>query len=76
MKALVYLLAARALDVAREREEAHTRRPEEPLGPLATTEATAMAWRRWSQAGKTVARPTERSRRRPSEAPQTRPTSA
>jgi hypothetical protein len=76
MKALVYLLASRALDVARDREEVHPRRTEESLGPLATTEATASAWRRWSQAGKAVTGTPDRSRRHPSEAPVRRPTSA
>jgi hypothetical protein len=49
MKALVYLLGARALDVARERDDILTRTAEELPGPLATTDATAAAWRRWRE---------------------------
>jgi hypothetical protein len=47
MKALVYLLGARALDVARERDDIPPRTAEQLPGPLATTDATAAAWRRW-----------------------------
>ena len=63
MKALVYLLGARALDLARDRESVHPGRAEELSGPLATTEATAAAWRHWSQEGKESAATTDRSRR-------------
>ena len=50
MRALAYLLGARALDIARD--AGSTQRPvqEVPLGPLATTPETASAWRRWSEA--------------------------
>jgi len=53
MKALVYLLGARALDIAQERNDV---RPiaEEPPGPLATTTETAAAWRGWSRQGGTA----------------------
>jgi len=52
MKALAYLLGARALDAAREAEPGiRWPKPEEPLGPIATTEATAAAWRRWRDRG-------------------------
>jgi len=52
MKALAYLLGARALDAAREAETGiRWPRPEEPLEPIATTEATAAAWRRWRDRG-------------------------
>jgi hypothetical protein len=48
MRALAYLLGARALDA-----ETGIRWPkfEQPLGPIATTEATAAAWRRWRDRG-------------------------
>jgi len=48
MRALAYLLGARALDAAREAEPGiRWSKTEHPLGPIATTEATAAAWRRW-----------------------------
>jgi hypothetical protein len=51
MRALAYLLGARALDTARGADTGiGWPRPEEALGPLATTEATAAAWRRWRNA--------------------------
>ena len=52
MRALAYLLGARTLDAARE-TELGIRWPklEEPLGPIASTEATAAAWRRWRDRG-------------------------
>jgi hypothetical protein len=52
MRALAYLLGARALDAAREAENGiRWPRRDEPLEPLATTEATAAAWRRWRERG-------------------------
>ena len=52
MRALAYLLGARALDAAREAEPGiRWPKPQEPLGPIATTEATAAAWRRWRERG-------------------------
>jgi len=62
MKALVYLLGARALDIAQERNDI---RPiaEEPPGPLATTTETAAAWRGWSRQGSTSLAATRRSGR-------------
>ena len=50
MRALAYLLGARALDIARDAGSAQRSVPEAPLGPLATTPETASAWRRWSEA--------------------------
>ena len=47
MKALVYLLGARALDLAQERDDTRWRAPEDSLRPLATTDASAARWRRW-----------------------------
>jgi hypothetical protein len=50
MKALAYLLGARAFDVATEREnDIRFPKREEPLEAIATTEATAAAWRRWRE---------------------------
>lgn len=62
MKALVYLLGARALDLAQERNDV---RPiaEEPPGPLATTTETAAAWRGWSRQVAAPSAATGRSRR-------------
>jgi hypothetical protein len=52
MRALAYLLGARALDAARDAEPAvRWSKTEDPLGPIATTEATAAAWRRWRERG-------------------------
>ena len=52
MRALAYLLGARALDAAREGETGiHWPKFEEPLGPIASTQATAAAWRRWRERG-------------------------
>jgi hypothetical protein len=63
MKALVYLLGARALDVARERDDILTRTAEELPGPLATTDAAAAAWRRWRDQDRVTAPSTRGSRR-------------
>jgi hypothetical protein len=63
MKALVYLLGARALDVARERDDIPPRTAEELPGPLATTDATAAAWRRWREQDEVARRSTNGSRR-------------
>jgi hypothetical protein len=52
MRALAYLLGARALDTARGAEPGiRWSKLEEPLGPIASTEATAAAWRRWRERG-------------------------
>jgi hypothetical protein len=52
MKALAYLLGARALDAARRAETGiRWSKAEEPVGPIASTEATAAAWRRWRERG-------------------------
>lgn len=64
MKALVYLLGARALDVARERDDILPRTAEELPGPLATTDATAAAWRRWRDRDGATA-PSPNASRRP-----------
>jgi hypothetical protein len=52
MRALAYLLGARALDVARE-ADGGIRPPKSDDGrePMATTQATAAAWRRWRERG-------------------------
>ena len=63
MKALVYLLGARALDVARERDDIPPQTAEELPGPLASTDATAAAWRRWRDQDGVTAAPTNGSRR-------------
>jgi hypothetical protein len=63
MNALVYLLGARALDVARERDDIPPRTAEELPGPLATTDATAAAWRRWRERDGLTAHSTNGSRR-------------
>ena len=55
MRALAYLLGARALDIARDAGPETRPMPEVPLGPLATTPETASAWRRWSEAGGSAA---------------------
>jgi hypothetical protein len=48
MNALAFLLGARALDVARSRRSAIPSVPEAELPPIASTEETAAAWRRWA----------------------------
>jgi hypothetical protein len=50
MKALIYLLGARALDLSRESDDL-PRIAEEYPGPIATTPETAASWRRWAQQG-------------------------
>ena len=55
MKALAYLLGARALDIARDAEPPQQRVPEVSLGPIASTPETASAWRRWAEARETLA---------------------
>lgn len=50
MHALGFLLASRALDLARSSNAGRPPR-EEPLGPIASTPETAAAWRRWRDAG-------------------------
>jgi hypothetical protein len=52
MRALAYLIGARALDVTRDSDAERGRpQPEPDLGPIATTADTAAAWRRWRDAG-------------------------
>ena len=55
MNALAFLLGSRAFEIARANEPAPEIR-DEPLPPMATTPATAAAWRRWR-----LARETERA---------------
>ena len=63
MRALAYLLGARALDAAREGETGiRWPKAEHPLGPIATTEATAAAWRRWRDRGDAESAPTTSER--------------
>jgi hypothetical protein len=54
MRALIYLLGARALDVSREQDGLHPHIAEEYPGPIATTPETAAAWRRWAQQGQSA----------------------
>jgi hypothetical protein len=65
MRALAYLIGARALDIARDAEpERGWPLPEGEPGPIATTAETAAAWRRWREAGRdagTAPRPMEGS---------------
>ena len=51
MRALAYLLGARALDARDAEPGIRWSKTEDPLGPIATTEATAAAWRRWRERG-------------------------
>jgi hypothetical protein len=51
MRALAYLLGARALDIARDAGSAQRPVPDVPMGPLASTQETASAWHRWAEAG-------------------------
>ena len=55
MNALVYLLGARALGVARDSSARQKAVSEASLGPLASTPETAAAWRRWAQGHDTAA---------------------
>ena len=54
MKALAYLLGARALDAAAAADAANRRtvRAEPALPPIASSPEAALAWRRWAQAGR------------------------
>ena len=73
MRALAYLLGARALDIARDTGPRRTV-PDVPMGPIATTAETASAWRRWAAARETVATPDRRpSPARRSSAPRPTP---
>jgi hypothetical protein len=49
MRALAYLLGARALDIARDAGPVRPL-PEVPMDPIATTTETAAAWHRWAEA--------------------------
>jgi len=71
MRALAYLLGARALDIARDPGPAWRPVPEVPLDPLATTEEAASAWRRWAEVREATVAPSglRRSPARPSVAP-------
>jgi hypothetical protein len=56
MRALTYLLGARAFDTARDGETGiRWPKPADQLGPIASTAETAAAWRRWrDRAGDSV----------------------
>jgi hypothetical protein len=61
MRALAYLIGARAFDVARDADAERGRPGAEPdLGPIATTAETAAAWRRWRDAGRDAGAPPRR----------------
>ena len=63
MRALTYLLGARAIDVA---EYAQRRtRPETDLAPIASTPEQRGAWARWAAAGRTEAARAARPQPRP-----------
>jgi hypothetical protein len=47
MRALAYLLSARALEVGDAERGIRRPKPELQLPPVAATEETAAAWRRW-----------------------------
>jgi hypothetical protein len=48
MRALAYLMSGRALDIAADADHGiRWPKPELELPPVATTEASAAAWRRW-----------------------------
>jgi hypothetical protein len=49
MRALAYLLGARALDIDRDAGSVRPL-PDAPMDPIATTTRTAAAWRRWAEA--------------------------
>lgn len=50
MRALAYLLGARALDIGPAAGSPARPVPEVPMRPLASTPETASAWRRWRDA--------------------------
>jgi hypothetical protein len=74
MRALAFLLGARALDVARDAGSGQRPMPDVPLGPLATTEETASAWRRWAQAREASASGADRRPSRARSSSEPRPT--
>jgi len=49
MRALIYLLGARALNLSRDNDDLRPRIADESPGPIATTPETAASWRRWAQ---------------------------
>ena len=51
MRALGYLLGARALDLA-QRQSPRRRHREPDFAPIASTPALARAWRAWAEAGR------------------------
>jgi hypothetical protein len=66
MRALAYLLGARALDIARDAGPVEPL-PDLPLGPIGTTDESAAARRRWAEAREAppaAAKPRPRSVRR------------
>ena len=54
MRALIYLLGARAVDVAGDGEPRRSSTPEPALPPIASTPDQGAAWRRWAEAGRTA----------------------
>jgi hypothetical protein len=66
MKALAYLLGARGLDVARDADSGiRWPKPEERVAALASTPASAAAWRRWRNGHADAATPTAETTLRP-----------
>jgi hypothetical protein len=70
MRALAYLLGARALDIGPAAGSPARPVPEVPMGPLASTPETASAWRRWRDAreareARGAAAPADRQQRSP-----------
>src|SRR4029079_17770031 len=63
MKALAYLLGARALGIARTSGSSEPAGSEAALEPLATTDEARAAWRRWAAARETFAAETMRGTR-------------
>jgi hypothetical protein len=55
MKALASLFVMQSLDLASGRGPRPAVGPESALPPLATTAETAVAWRRWAEAGRSPA---------------------
>jgi hypothetical protein len=57
MHALAYLLGVRAIEASRADRRPTTEAPDESLPPMATTDETAAAWRRWRDAAAQVSVP-------------------
>ena len=52
MRALAFLLGARAIDLAAQRARRPGRGAEPEMLPFASTPERARAWRRWAEAGR------------------------